>query len=111
MNAKPITDWNKLVGTHGQGTIETTRGALVRAFGEPQFEELTGDKISVEWSIEFEDGTIATIYDWKRYGSGYYGEDEEDAELLGDNEPYDYSIGGESKKAYELVVQALKAAN
>jgi translation initiation factor IF-1 len=28
---------------------------------------LPGDKVTIEWGIRFEDGTIATIYDWKRY--------------------------------------------
>jgi hypothetical protein len=37
---------------------------LVEVFGEP---EGGGDKTTAEWALEFEDGTVATIYDWKEY--------------------------------------------
>ena len=37
---------------------------LVETFGEPTFKG-DMDKISVEWCLEFEDGTVATIYDWE----------------------------------------------
>lgn len=108
MNARPLKDLNKINGTYLQGELVTTRKALVRAFGEPQFEELSGDKTSIEWLLEFEDGTIATIYDYKREGSGYYGEE---GELLADDEEYDYHIGGADLRALELVTAKVKEAN
>lgn len=104
MNAKPLEDFSRLNGTHGLGTIETTRGALVKAFGEPQYEELSGDKTTVEWDIEFEDGTIATVYDYKREDGGYY---DGKGVLLDDFTEYDFSIGGNDPKAVELVKEAL----
>jgi hypothetical protein len=52
-------------GTSLQGHITTTYAELVEKFGEPDF--FGGDKITVEWALDFEDGTVATIYDWK-YG-------------------------------------------
>ena len=61
-------------GTFLQGTLLTTRAKLTKAFGEPmQYEE---SKITIQWGIKFEDGTIATIYDWKRYELGTPAEDE-----------------------------------
>jgi hypothetical protein len=52
-------------GTSLQGHITTTYAELVEKFGEPNC--FGGDKITVEWALEFGDGTVATIYDWK-YG-------------------------------------------
>ena len=51
-------------GTSLKGHIVTTYAELVEKFGEP---ERGGDKTTVEWALEFEDGTVATIYDWKYY--------------------------------------------
>ena len=50
-------------GTCLQGYIETTYDELVSVFGEPT--TLKGDKVTVEWKIQFSDGTVASIYDWK----------------------------------------------
>ena len=47
-----------------QGYVEAYYHQLVEVFGEP---EGGGDKTTVEWCLEFEDGTVATIYDWKEY--------------------------------------------
>ena len=52
-------------GTSLQGHITTTYAELVEKFGEPNC--FGGDKTTVEWALEFGDGTVATIYDWK-YG-------------------------------------------
>ena len=51
-------------GTSLKGHIVTTYAELVEKFGEP---ERGGDKTTAQWALNFEDGTIATIYDWK-YG-------------------------------------------
>ena len=50
-------------GTWLQGYVETTYDELVSVFGNPT--ELQGDKVTVEWIIQFSDGTVASIYDWK----------------------------------------------
>ena len=50
-------------GSYFQGYVLTTYDNLVTRFGPPDF--VGGDKTNVEWRLEFEDGTIATIYDWK----------------------------------------------
>ena len=58
------TDWTEANGTHLQGNIYACYHELVAVFGEP---ESGGDKTTVEWALKFEDGTVATIYDWKEY--------------------------------------------
>jgi hypothetical protein len=45
----------------------TTYAALVALFGPPVFEG-DGDKVLAEWVLRFEDGLIATVYDYKNYG-------------------------------------------
>jgi len=49
-------------GTSLQGYITTTYQRLIEIFGTPEY---GGDKTTVTWCIEFADGTVATIYDWK----------------------------------------------
>jgi hypothetical protein len=51
-------------GTSLQGYIRAYYHQLVAVFGLPL---VGGDKTTVEWCLEFEDGTVATIYDWKEY--------------------------------------------
>lgn len=56
-------------GTSLQGYTETTLRKLVEVFGEPEYYP-EGEKVTTEWCLKFEDGTVATIYDWKRYELG-----------------------------------------
>lgn len=58
--------WEKTNGTSLVGYVDTDYHTLVRVFGEPDREDQ--DKVQAEWRLQFPDGTIATIYDWKRYG-------------------------------------------
>jgi hypothetical protein len=64
---------------------------LVAVFGEP---EGGGDKTTVEWCLAFEDGTVATIYDWKEYETPMY--------------EYNWHIGGKSKQAVARVESAFR---
>lgn len=50
-------------GTSFKGYLPSTLKNLVDIFGEPF--DGDGDKTNFEWAIRFDDGTIATIYDWK----------------------------------------------
>ena len=86
------TDWTEANGTHLQGNVYATYDQLVARFGEP---EGGGDKTTVEWVLKFEDGTVATIYDWKEYETPTY--------------MYDWHIGGRNKTAVARVQQALSA--
>ena len=55
-------DWGKLGGTSLKGYIETFYDDLVAVLGDP---ELGGDKTTAEWHIVFEDGLVASVYDYK----------------------------------------------
>ena len=50
-------------GTGLVGKVTTTYAALVHAFGIP--DNFNGDKTTAEWRLRFDDGTVASIYDWK----------------------------------------------
>jgi len=79
-----------------QGEILTSYDELVRVFGEPEIgpDDDPSDKVTCEWALEFEDGTIATIYDWKVYGPTPRGK-------------YDWHIGGRNKLAVQRVREAI----
>ena len=74
-----------------QGYIEAYYHQLVEVFGEP---EGGGDKTTVEWCLSFEDGTVATIYDWKEYETP-----------MG---RYQWHIGGKNNLAVARVTRAFK---
>lgn len=88
-------------GTCLQGRITTTYQKLVHRFGEPTCE---GDayKVQAEWCLRFEDGTVATIYDWKE-GDAYCGP--------GQGRPAqavtDWHIGGHNDNAVRRVREFL----
>jgi hypothetical protein len=79
-------------GTGLQGKIVTTYDKLVAVFGEP--DERNGDKTTVEWHLRFEDGTVASIYDWK-YGTTPM------AEAV-------WNVGGKTVNAYYRVLAHLE---
>lgn len=60
-----------VVGTHLQGTINTSYNRLVEVFGEPTGFASDDGKVQAEWAIKFNDGTLATVYDWKEDKSMY----------------------------------------
>jgi len=84
------------IGTSLQGHITTTMRELNSVFGEPTF-YYPGDKVTVEWEHTFDDGTVVTIYDWKRYDDGVPEMDE----------IVEYNIGGFNKDAAEKVKMAV----
>jgi len=73
---KKVTDQNLaldvLSGTCLRGYLDnTTYSDLIQLFGEPTFNEPSGDdKIQREWVVEHE-GNYFTIYDWKTYDLNY----------------------------------------
>jgi len=58
VNTKDI----KIDGSSLVGQIEISYFDLVSLFGEPKH---TREKTSAMWDIEFDDGIVASIYDWK----------------------------------------------
>ena len=86
------TDFSSL-----RGHIQTTLANLIDVFGEPtRFGE--GDKVTVQWEVRFDNGIVATIYDWKRYKLG----------TPGLHESEEYNIGGFDFDAVTLVREALQ---
>lgn len=66
-NDEPIS----IDGTHLQGYITANYADLCSLFGAPT--EADGLKVDAEWHVQFTDGVVATIYNWKD-GPNYLGE-------------------------------------
>jgi hypothetical protein len=67
-------------------TIKTPPEILTKLFGEPNWDDNTGDdKVNLEWGLEDEDGKVITIYDWKEYRKIY------------NTETIEWHIGGKGK--------------
>lgn len=81
------------IGTSRQGTIKATSAQLTAAFGEPK-EYKTG-KVDLEWQIRFQDGTIATVYNYKTGPA--YGVKRDPKQITS------WSIGGFSADAVKAV--------
>lgn len=62
-------DLISVTGTHLLTTINLPFHKITSALGDPiRFNADEGDgKVRIEWDIKFEDGEVATIYDWKEY--------------------------------------------
>ena len=68
-NDRKISTWQ----TCGKGQIRADYDAIVRAFGPPLVYTGSPDsdgKVDWSWFVEFDCGTVATIYNWKD-GPGY----------------------------------------
>lgn len=92
-------NYEDAAGTYLVGSVLTTRYDLEQAFGEPTNTDLSGcGKVTTEWVLKFDDGAVATIYDWKRYELGA------PAPL----EIEDWHIGGVSSDDAEKVLQVLR---
>ena len=98
------TEWRtiKTSGTHLQGHTQATYADIVKAFGEPMEEGFDDYKSDAEWEILFEDGTVATIYNYKN-GINYCGESGTPTEQI-----TDWHIGGFNEKAVERIQEVLK---
>lgn len=92
-------DFDKINGTYRQATFNIPYRILVDVFGEP----LCGDggKTDAEWIIEFADGTIATIYNYKN-GIAYCGDSGIPTEQI-----TDWSIGGHCSSVVNLIESAM----
>jgi hypothetical protein len=91
-------NFSKTNGSCLQGTITCTYAKLVNRFGKPHDSTPSADdKVDVEWSFEFNDGTIGTIYNYKN-GVAYLGKEGTPTEQI-----TDWHIGGRSKKSLEYI--------
>lgn len=74
-----------------------TKEQIVRAFGEPSYEEgYTGEKVQNEWDFDVE-GHPVTIYDWKEYRN------------YDDDETIEWHIGMEWENRNKKFVESVKA--
>lgn len=87
-------------GTSMQGSIQATMKELTRAFGNPQAS--AHSRSTTCWDILFEDGTVATIYDW--------GKDEWSGAPRPDSVVF-WHIGGKDRRAVYLVHQQFRSLN
>lgn len=88
-------------GTFQQDKINISYSKLVDIFGEPHH-EIDELRIDRKWLLQFGDGTVATIYNWKN-GANWQGDDR----ILTDNIA-DWCIGGRTQHAVNLVKQAIE---
>jgi len=101
MNYKTHNDTNvNAGGTSLVGEITASYAKLTETFGEPM--EGDGYKTDAEWEIKFEDGSIATIYNWKD-GKNYCGHSG-----LKTVNIRDWHIGGFSSGVVNYIKQALR---
>ncbi len=87
-------------GTYLIGEIVTTYGKLVSVFGKPHSNG-DGYKVDAEWAVRFDDGTVASIYNWED-GPNYCG-----AEGTPVKKIMDWHVGGRSADALVRVNEVL----
>lgn len=90
-----------VTGTCLRGYVQADINKLYAAFGKPM--DGDGYKTDVEWVIEFADGLVATIYNWKN-GPAYLGEG---ASLKYVDE---WNIGGDAEVVVSRIKQLLEKA-
>ena len=86
-------------GTTFVGEIQVSYAKLKETFGKPTPSD--GYKSDAEWEVEFENGVVATIYNWKN-GKNYCG-----ASGIPKTKITNWHIGGESNEAVKLVKKVL----
>jgi hypothetical protein len=87
---------DNICGTYLRGHITVSYEDLVSVFGK-QHSIGDGYKTSCEWALEFQDGTVATIYDWKQ-NKEYLGE-----EGIHYSKVHEWNVGGNRIEAVEYV--------
>jgi len=91
---------NKTTGTCYQGTIKTSFTALCHMLGKPEF-LINNFKSDVQWVLTFDDGSIATIYNWKD-GKNYLGEEGTPIVQI-----TNWNVGGHNERALKNVERLL----
>lgn len=84
-------------GTHLQGYVTANYADLCSLFGAPT--ESDGLKVDAEWQVQFTDGVVATIYNWKD-GPNYMGKHGTPVHLI-----THWHVGGTSKHPVARIEQ------
>lgn len=88
----------EMSGTSFQGYyLKLPYARIVAVLGEPSPDSTDGYKVSTEWDLQFEDGTVATVYDYKE--TNLYSDELPSPEKLRASKFSDWHIGGFSMKA------------
>lgn len=95
-------DFAKINGSHLQGYVTADYKHITKVFGKSS-NHFDNYKCDAEWLIEFKDGTIATLYNYKN-GRNYLGK-----EGLPKTQITEWNIGGFDQKAVERIKEALAA--
>lgn len=82
-------------GTYALGAIDISYQRLVDVLGNPQGGD--GEKVDAEWLLQFDNGSVATIYNYKN-GRNYCG-----SKGLATENITDWRIGGKDPKVVKLV--------
>ena len=97
LKVKPA-NWSAVNGTSLKGYVNTDYSTLVEVFGPPHSDG-DGYKVDAEWCLQFSNGVVATIYNYKD-GQNYCGEDGLLVEDI-----TEWHIGGKSAMAERTVEQ------
>jgi len=82
-------------GTCLQGEVNATYEELTNLFGAPHGGD--GYKVDAEWEIKFDDGRVATVYNWKD-GRNYCGEQGTPVEQIAE-----WHVGGDNPMVVQRV--------
>ena len=94
-----VTNDAGIDGTALMGAVEVSYQRIVDVLGQPN--EGDGEKVDAEWIIQFSDGLVATIYNYKS-GKNYNGnEGQRTVDII------DWHIGGKDPKVVKRVKQLL----
>tara|TARA_B100000131_G_scaffold321231_1_gene371352 strand:+ start:701 stop:1081 length:381 start_codon:yes stop_codon:yes gene_type:complete len=97
INSKEIM----VTGTCYMGELYCSYAKIVDAIGEPS-DMFDNYKSDAEWCLEFDNGMVATIYNWKN-GKNYCGEDGLELEDIDE-----WHIGGNDPIVVDLVNDFIK---
>jgi hypothetical protein len=84
-------------GTWGRGLLNTSYDELVARFGKPMEDGYDDFKSDAEWHIQWDDGVVGTIYNWKN-GRNYLGNDGLETWAI-----TEWSIGGSSPEVVSRI--------
>jgi hypothetical protein len=88
--------WEAVNGTSLKGYVDVDYATLVAVFGA-EHSDGDGYKVDAEWDLQFSDGVVATIYNYKD-GKNYCG-----ASGLNKTQITDWHVGGKSALAVRNV--------
>ena len=106
MTDKPfLTHNDKPIDVNGTGLLaylhELSYARIVDMFGEPMADGYDDFKIDAQWRIQFPDGEVATVYNYKT-GRNYIGPDAPDVKDI-----TKWNIGGKNKDVVFRIHQLL----